>query len=151
MRIWILLVELVALLLFAVPAGAASWLKSCAAGAVTTGLQLGSFACNIPTSATDDSGILSVGACENIDIFFYDDTDGDGTLGDAEAIMRNCPSASADAQGCWAIENVTLDGDAATGTEAIYGAAAVWIYLDVTAYATTAEPVAAIVRCNGAH
>ena len=44
------------------------------------------------------------------------------------------------------LENVTLDGDPATNTEAIYGAAGEWIYVDVVAWVDDEPRV--IVRCN---
>ena len=145
--------------LAALPAHSADWLKNCqttsAANAQT--LQPGSFACTIPTSATDNSdGYLDVSACENIDILYWDDVDGDTTAGGGTGIMRSCPTtglstaaAGVGESACWAIENLTLDGNPATNTEAIYGVAANWIFWEQTAYATTTEPIRVMVRCNG--
>jgi hypothetical protein len=90
-----------------------------------------------------------VSSCENFDVFFYDDVDGDAVSGDATVIIRNCPTPTADTDGCWAIENLTLNGDPAVNTEAIYGAAGTWIFVEVVTYATLTEPIRVIVRCNG--
>jgi len=132
------------------PAGAANWLKSGQSpGSATQSLFVGSWASNAPTAETDDSGILGVSNCENVDVLFFDDSDGDGTASGINGVVRSCPSASADAQGCWAVENLTLDGDPATNTEAIYGFAANWIYIDYGGAETDDASTLVIVRCNG--
>lgn len=148
-----------ALAALAGPAHAADWLKGCqGAGQHNLSLQPGSSACLIPTSATDDSGILAVSGCENIDILYWDDVDGDGVAGGGTVQARSCPMSGAlltasDAvqdAACFAMENLTFDGNPATNTEAIYGIAANRIKITVTAYATPTEPIQVEVRCNGA-
>ena len=140
------------------PADAANWLKGCqGTGQDNLSIGPGSFACLVPTSATDDSGILSVDSCENIDIFYWDDADGDGVAGGGTVQARSCPTTDAlrtdtdtvqDAA-CFIMENLTLDGVPSTNTEAIYGIAANRMKITVTAYATTSEPIRVEVRCNG--
>lgn len=139
---------------------AANWLKNCqaTASAAAQSIAPGSFACNIPTTATDNSsGYLDVSGCENIDIYFWDDVEGDAVAGGGTGRMRNCPNvglSTADGgvgeAACWVIENLTFDGNPATNTEAIYGVAANWIFWEQVAYTTTTEPIRVIVRCNGA-
>lgn len=141
-------------------ANSANWLKNCqtTSSAAAQSLSPGGFACNIPTTATDNSsGYLDVSACENIDILYWDDVDGDTTVGGGTGIMRSCPNTGlSTANGgvgesaCWAIENLTLDGNPGTNTEAIYGVAANWVFWEQTAYATPTEPIRVMVRCNGA-
>lgn len=137
----------------------ANWLKNCqtTSSAASQSLAPGDFACNIPTTATDNSsGTLDVSSCENIDIFFWDDVDGDGNLGGGTGLMRSCPTVGLSTlnggvgeSACWDIEAMTFDGVAATDTEAIYGVAANWIFWEQTAYAAVAEPIRVMVRCNG--
>lgn len=141
------------------PATASDWLKNCqtTASANAQSLTPGQFACYIPASATDNSdGMLGVSSCENIDLLWYDDVDGDTTAAGATAVIDSCPDSGlstanggAGEAACWAIENLTLDGNPATNTEAIYGVAANWIFVEMVAYATVTEPARLIVRCNG--
>ena len=78
--------------------------------------------------------------------------------GGGTGALRVCPNTSlttADGAGtgaeksCWKLENVTFDGNPATNTEAVYGAAANWVFWDQISYTTVAEPIRVIVRCNG--
>lgn len=142
----------------ALPAHSANWLRGCqGTGQDNSALQPGSFACAIPTSSSDDTGILATSSCENIDILYFDDVDGDGVAGGGTVQVRSCPVdddllTAADAvqdAACWVMENLTLDGNPATNTEAIYGIATNRLKVTITAYATTAEPIQVEVRCNG--
>lgn len=129
----------------------ASWIRGCqpTGGVATTYIDVGQWACNSPTSSTDDSGILGITSCENVDALFWSDVDGDAVASGATVQVRSCPTAVADPEACWIVENVTLDGLSATNTEAIYGFAGSYIYMDVTAYATPTEAVQLAIRCNG--
>lgn len=161
MKLW----TLIGLLLLAPPATAANWLKGCQATVSQARMSLkpGSFACIIPTSATDNSnGMLGVSACENIDLLFWPDVDGDGVASGGTGLFRSCPDPDMNGAtagdgtgngevgetGCWIIENVTLTG-VPPNAEAIYGVAANWIFWEQVTYTTTTEPIRAIVRCNG--
>ena len=145
--------------LVAPAARGANWLKNCqaTAGAASQSIGPGSFACNIPTTATDNSsGLLDVSGCENIDILFSPDVDGDAVASGGPGIMRSCPASGlATANGgvgeaaCWAMEGLTFDGVPTTNSEAIYGIAANWIFWEQIAYTTVTEPIRVIVRCNG--
>jgi hypothetical protein len=144
---------------WAPPAQSANWLKNCqtTASAPSQSLSPGQYACNVPTSATDNSsGLLSVDGCENIDIFFYPDFDGDAVASGGTGQMRNCPTTGistanggAGENACWVMENLLFDGVPATNSEAIYGIAANWIFWEQVAYTVTTEPIRVIVRCNG--
>jgi hypothetical protein len=157
-----LILGLIGALAVGLPASASDWLKNCqtTGGANSHSLLPGGFACYIPSGAigaTDNSdGMLDVSSCENIDLLWFDDVEGDGVVAGATAVISSCPTSDlSTANGgvgeaaCWAIENVTLDGVPGTNTEAIYGVAANWIFVEMVAYATVAEPARLLVRCNG--
>lgn len=83
-------------LLVAVPAHASTWKKWCG-NESTEGLARWASACVLPTSNSDDSRILSVGACENIDVDFYGDRNGDGTTASSLlATVQTCPAPQDD-------------------------------------------------------
>jgi hypothetical protein len=134
---------------------AASWLKNGQAGSVTQNVSPGGFVTNTPALDTEaNSPVLFTGSCENIDILYFVDTDGDGTDNTVTVGIRSCPSAAAgdavgDSDMCWLIENVTLTG--AYPTDAIYGAAAGWIFVDTggTDIGGQEAQQELIVRCNG--
>lgn len=119
----------VLILSFAIPAGAADWLLFGDSSRVVTALRSGQWASYTPVDATDDSLVLDMGGCENSDLLYFNDTDGNGTAGTVTVTPRQCPqgvTASADA--CWAIEGVTMTGTAPN--EAIYGVKATTIWLE---------------------
>lgn len=155
----VLLLGLIGALVASTGASAANWLKNCqaTASAASQSLSPGQSACNVPTTATDNSsGLLSVDGCENIDLLFFPDFDGDAVASGATGQFRSCPTTGlSTANGgvgeaaCWVIENVLFDGNPATNTEAIYGVAANWIFWEQVAYATPTEPIRVVVRCNG--
>jgi hypothetical protein len=102
--------------------------------------------------------MLYVGDCENIDVIFAQDLSQAGASTSTVNIYScNSPTdASADgptdagwsaADTCFILENVLLDGIVATNTEAIYGAAATWIYADTVTFGAADTP-RTIVRCN---
>jgi hypothetical protein len=139
-------------LLMPLAGSAADWLKFCGSNRVTTGLAVGEWACYIPTTATDHSGsTLSTGACENIDLLYFNNTDADATIGTVTAGVRSCPTVTADTAftnpQCWLIENMTLTGT--TPSEAIYGAAAQWIEFEAGGALNDGVTQKLLVRCNG--
>ena len=97
------------------------------------------------TDGTTDSPILSVGACDHLDALVFNMTD--GTTDDVALQIRSCPTATASSTTCWAVENVTLNGDASSDTEAIYGFPAMWIYVDMITN-TNSDDVRVAIRCN---
>lgn len=129
---------------FPFAASAAGWEKSCRDSDTTTGLAIGQFACQDPDG---DSPAINVGNCENFDVFYWTDRGADGTASTNTVQIRACPSSTTSATACWPIQNVTLTG--ASPAEAIYGAAAVWIYADFDAAINNDPRV--IVKCNGPH
>jgi len=150
------LLVLVALLVGSA-AQASTWRKACqdtGAEATAHSLNQGDMACSTLLDATgaagEDTGRLVVNSCENIDILFFPDFDSDAAASGATIQVRSCaPGAVLGTDGCWAMENLTLDGVPSTNTEAIYGIAASDLFVDVIAYATPTEPVRVVVRCNG--
>jgi hypothetical protein len=152
-------VRLLVLALFLVlssSAQAANWLKNCqGTGAASQSLQPGNFACNVPTSSTDNSsGILDVTACGDFDVLFFDDADGDTVLSGGTGTMRSCPTTGlstadggAGIAACEATTAAVLDG-LTVPTSTTYGLGANWIFWEQVAYTTPAEPVRVIVRCN---
>jgi len=123
---------------------ATGWTKSCRSSDVVTGLAIGQFACNDPDG---DTPALNVANCENFDVFYFVDLNGDATASTNTVQIRSCPSSTADADACWPIQNVTMTG--ATPAEAIYGAAAIWIYGDFNAAINNDPRV--LIKCNGPH
>ena len=153
MRVRNLLFLTVAALLFASPALSADWLLYGQAGRIVGGLRTGQYAIYTPVDKTDDSAVLGVIPCENIDILYYNDTDADGTGSTVTAAVRSCPKSqeavsagNVDPDACWIIENIVLTGN--TPNEAIYGVAANWIYADMGGDDNN-EASELIVRCNG--
>jgi len=146
-------------LLVAAPAWGADWLKFGRATQSVTALDSRSGVTWASTSPGSDvnSPMLNVSQCENIDILYWLDVDDGGAS--ANTMRVYACSAATDASGaaptasgfdptgfCWIIENTTLDGDPATNTEAIYGAAAIWIYADVVSFVAVTPLLA--VSCN---
>lgn len=138
------------LLLLSFPAHAGSWLKLCRSGNTVTALSPGDWACYQPSSNSDDSVLLNVEKCENVDALYFLDRDGDGTASTVTPTVRSCPMglASTDSDACWIVENVTFDGDPSTGNEAIYGFKAHTLYVDMPASGTIADPQMDV-HCNG--
>lgn len=137
-------------------AGDRDWERGCNASRVTTAVSTGAFVCATAATSTN-TPMLNTATCENMDVLFFPDTGG----ADADAAVADvyiCGSRT-DASGdgpqdagwsptgiCWLLENVQLDGNPATNTEAVYGAAAVDLYVDFSGI-TTDDP-RVIVRCN---
>ena len=135
-------------LLLAMPAAGADWLKFGRAGAVVTGLQPGEWASNRPAANTADTLTLAVGSCFHVDILHHLDVNGDATASSTTIKMRSCPTASADADACWVIENVTLNGAPATDTEGLGRIPALYIYGDLQADGTINDPQLTVI-CRG--
>jgi hypothetical protein len=136
---WILVA---ALLLLAAPAQAGNWLRFCRTTNPTTGILPGEWACYLPSSNSDDSALLATQLCENMDIRYYPDANGDGTASTAFPTVRSCPgtATTGSTAACWITENLIFDGNPATNTEAIYGVQANSIYEDMPAAGTAADP-----------
>ena len=139
---------LAALLLLPATATAADWLKRCDATEATTWLQTGDWACYQPASKNDDSVAINVAACENLDILYHLDIDADGTASSTTVNVMSCPNSTASTNSCFVLQDWTLDGDETTHTEAIYGAAALWIYLDFQNDGTINDPQVTLL-CRG--
>ena len=143
---------LLALWLLAAPADASVWKKWC--GLETTGaLFSGQYACAVPTSNSDDTEILSVGACDNIDVGLVEDSNGDATGATAlTATLQWCPTLQTDATvntdakrdaACVNFVNGTLTGDGA-----LQGAGAPSGYVRLNFGGTFAGDPKVFVRCN---
>jgi hypothetical protein len=149
----------VGVLLLASPSLGANWLKNCqgtsSSTANTINLAPGGFACTRPTTETENSGTAFAGACENVDVIFFADYDGDGTDTTITATVENCGSKNAgdstpDTDMCHTVEGVTLTG--ANPTEAINGAKLGWFYINAGGTTPTGsddDDVEIQVWCNG--
>jgi hypothetical protein len=103
--------------------------------------------------------MLYVEECDYVDIFFERDYGSDGATTSTVYVYSCVYPVDADgdtpeegsttftaADGCFIVENVLLDGDPSTNTEAIYGLGAVWIYTDIQTYGASDAP-RTLVRC----
>ena len=156
MKRFILLIGLVGLFTAGGAAGN-PWYKGCDDdNPVATSVTPGGFVCTTP-DADEESPMLSVTQCDNFDVLFFADIDDAGA--DANTINVYSCGNPTDGSGvgptaagwnpvgvCWILENLTLDGVAATNTEAIYGAAGEWIYVNTVAFVDDTPRV--IIRCN---
>lgn len=138
------LLALLALGLLAAPAGAQTWQKACSAGAAfaTTNVPPGTHVCYDFTADTT-SGPLFVGGCDNYDVFFHRDIDATDSANTVQ--IEVCGDVGNCGQSSWVLENATLDGLAA-GTEAVYGASAIWILANPATYVAGTGRV--IIKCN---
>ncbi len=134
-------------------AGAASWLTS--GGRVTTTARPGSYVTYTPAGVSDDSALyLDVNACESFDLLYYNNTNGDATVGTVTVAVQTCaPAAKAasntvDLDACWTIENTVLTGVAANSLEAIYGASAAWIAVEAGGTENDDDTQQLVLRCH---
>lgn len=152
----------VGLLMLASPVHGANWLRACQGTTSATSnkanLSPGSFACTRPTAADEESGLAWGGACENSDIMYFSDKDGDGTDSGSGVEVYNCPSELGGANtivsatviaACQQVTTTTLTGVAPA--EAIYGAKLGWFYVttDSTAAGANGDDMEIQVWCNG--
>ena len=76
----------------------ADWLKGCQTGRETFVTSLsgtGKIACHIPDptqGAVIDPHVLQVTDCDNVDVFYYPDADGDGADSAGTVDIYTCPS-----------------------------------------------------------
>jgi hypothetical protein len=100
-------------------------------------------------AAEDDSLMLDVWQCTSVDIQV--DTDLTAITTGGEGYIRSCVVDTAAAITCDMVYTdagvVTLNGDPATGRNAIYGLSAIWIYWDTTAN-LGADAGRVWVKCN---
>lgn len=133
------------------PAAHATWLRSCQTGATASSVGGGgSFVCHNPASEDDDPGVLDTSACENVDIFWYDNATGDGGGDlDGTAAIFTCPvvaNAALDTEaerlaGCQPLNGGTVLSPAATEVQGL-GAVRVWADVEL---ASTENQL--VVRC----
>lgn len=88
---------------------------------------------NFTGVGTGYSPMLEISQCENYSFRFFPDIDGVETNGTitvlicGDDLVANVPNA------CFILENVTLDGDPATNTEAVYGGDGTWAIVKIGA------------------
>lgn len=75
-----------------------AWTESCRTSKPTTALSPGEYACLDPTANDDVSTILGVGICENIDVFHFDDKNGDATVSTTTWEIEGCPFGESQSQ-----------------------------------------------------
>ncbi len=137
-------------LLWAAEAG--TWQKGCQTGTgqVITNLTTRGFACWDPVAAnTDDSPLLSMSDCDNIDIYFYPDKTGGLTDSTVTYDLTTCPSdgiSLSETQrdnACFLIDGIT------TGVTECSGCPTVG-WLRIEALAAGANPASGrfIAQCN---
>lgn len=138
----------------------AEWQLGCQSG---TGFQRnsigngGSFVCHDPSAATDAPEILGIASCENVDVFFYDDLDGDGTASAGTHDVYTCPQGNGDDGDGDGSADLNTDAErrlgcqplnggttlSSTNTE-VFGMSGAWMWVD-SAGATNDGRI--IVRC----
>lgn len=82
----------------AVPTQTGNWLRGCQTGQATRSLKGAEWACYTPAAGADDESaapLLAVGDCENVDIFLWDDFDGDATACTVTWDIEGCPPVAA--------------------------------------------------------
>ena len=70
----------------------------------------GRTACHDPASADDDPSILNTENCDQVDVFWYDDINGDGTASAGSAALYTCPSSDNSTAGLDTEDSVDLVG-----------------------------------------
>jgi hypothetical protein len=121
------------------------WQKFCTSTTPPVGrpvagsIQPGEWVCHDPQAGEDPSP-LNIAACENVDIFWYDDLSGAATS-TATVVLYTCPFSSSNTTTCQPLNGGTTLS--ATNTE-VFGAAGIWLYADVTADSNDPR---LIVRC----
>jgi hypothetical protein len=96
-------------------------------------------------TGTGNSNMLRIDQCENYSVAFTPDFDGSDTT--ATVRFYVCLDDT-DTNACYLLENTTLDGDASTKTEVVYGADGTWGYLDIVTGAADGANARAEFRCN---
>lgn len=152
------LLLLAALLLFAAPAFADGQWQPCSTGhlqgpaiQITPGQSpalrpspQGPSALCWDTNATDNSGIIVTSACDHVDAWVFNMTD--GTTDDIAAQIHVCPSQT-DTSNCIVAENLTLNGNPSTNTESIQGLGAEYVRISVETN-TFPDDIRVHLRCN---
>lgn len=142
-----LLSTLILTFLLSAPVYAADWdqgyngdgtIKACKT------LSHGTPMCAFNPTVSEASSILAVHQCENFDVIFNSDLL--AATHDTVVDIYSCANPTADANNCEIIEATTLDGDPAVAGFYILGAAAIWIYADVTV--TAADTPRVLVNCH---
>jgi hypothetical protein len=100
------------------PAQVGTWARACQPGSIANSVQGGSWVCYTPAagaSVESASPILDLSGCENVDLFMWDDFDGDATVCTVSWDIESCPPG-ANALTTDALKNAacnTLPGTAA--------------------------------------
>lgn len=108
-------------LLMSSTASAADWIDSClqdsnrdlvtTSSSIVTTLTPGRYACAETITNTDDTTILSVGGCNHIDVFQYNDPDGDDDISTVTGQPQICPDNTADDSSCGNFGLAAFSGD----------------------------------------
>jgi hypothetical protein len=88
---------------------------------------------NFTGTGTGYSNMLQIDQCENFSFRFFPDIDGVETNGTITVLICGDDAVANVPNACFVLENVTLDGDPSTNTEAVYGADATWAIVDIGA------------------
>ena len=146
---------LVLSVLLASPAFAIAWDQHCNTSrtmASPAAITPGTRACASPASNSDDTEILGVGACENIDVGLAEDADGDGTGGSSLTTqLQWCPGSERDLTAGSVQDNACVDysGGSGTGNNLIQGAGVPTGYVKVQVGGTHAGDPQVWLKCNG--
>lgn len=148
MRLIILLITLLAL-----PAWAAEddWIKGCGVDGsfdlntspTTTTLQPGEVACAESVTQTNVTDELDVNQCKWVDVWQYDDADGDADVSTVTGQLQVCPDARDDDDSCTAGGISAFSGD-----DFVMGVGARFIRV-ASGGTTDTAPVRWEVRCVG--
>ena len=155
-RLLISLAAMVLLLPGLSSAGDVDWIKSCqqdgsrdlvTAAAFprseTTNLKPGQYACAESITATEVTDQLKVSQCNHVDVFQYDDPDGDADISTVVGQVQICPDSTDDDDSCSSFGLTEFSGDSF-----LEGLGATYIRIEVNGTTDTA-PVRWEVRCVG--
>lgn len=145
-------------LLLASPVYAIAWDEFCsssrtltAPAAMTT--TRANQVCASPASNSDDTEIIGVAACENIDVGVAEDEDGDGTGGSALTWqLQWCPGSETSLTAGSVQDNACVDysGASGTGNGTVQGAGVPSGYVKIQVGGTHAGDPIIWIKCNGA-
>ena len=127
--------------LVGLPASGAEWVRNCrdddlngllntsGSGFDVNNVSAGGFVCADSVLNSDDAEVIFIGSCENVDVFQFDDPDGNGTASAITGTVELCPSLAAVAD----LDNECAPAPGTTvlsGDDAIYGPGGTWLRIE---------------------
>jgi len=109
----------------------------------STGLRPGQFACAETLTQTDNTDVLYIGDCAAVQVFQFDDPDGDADNSTVQGTPQLCPTLTPDDQAC----DTVPGGSILTGNDANYDVTGVWFRV-VASGTTDTALVRWVVLCS---